>query len=277
MSQIDPNIPGMNVLELGSPGAGKTHALASLLDPELDLEVFGIFTEPGMGPLMKAIKEKGYDASRLHYAYLPPATPTFESMQDNARKINSLDQSALQKQAGMNKQQYQQFIGLLSQLHNFVDQHGEEFGDVSTWDNTRVLFLDSWSGVNIMAMDLVVGAKPIKSMADWGMAMDNCARLVQKLCGDTRCHFILTGHLEPERDEVTGRVTMMLSALGKKLAPTVPRFFDEVIHCTRNGDEWHWSTSSGNVDTKARLLPIKADIEPSYVPLMKEWQELYSM
>jgi len=133
--------------------------------------------------------------------------------------------------------------------------------------------VDSLSGLNIMAMTLVVGSKPTKAMSDWGVAMDNLEKLLQKLCTDTKCHFVLTAHLERETDEVSGGIQLMASTLGRKLAPKIPRFFDDVICCQRNGSEFTWSTAALNVDLKARNLPIGDRLEPSFVPLIKHWKE----
>lgn len=260
------SIPGFNVLLAGATGSGKTHSIRTLLD--LGLEVFVVFSEPGQEVLGDIPPERG-----LHWHYIAPAKASFADLIDSAKKINTLNYDALAKLPAINKQKYNQFIELLSTLNNFkCDRTGEAFGDVSTWGPERVLVIDSLSGLNIMAMDLVVGSKPTKSMSDWGVAQDNLERLVQKLCVDTQCHFIMTAHLEKEHDEVTGRTTLMVSTLGRKLAPRMPRFFSDVVMAKREGDKFSWSTAEMNADLKARNLPIATNLEPGFEQILRVWE-----
>jgi hypothetical protein len=83
----------------------------------------------------------------------------------------------------------------------------------------------------------------------------------------------MAAHLEREQDEVTGGVQLMASTLGKKLAPRLPRFFSDVVHCRRDGTNFFWSTASNNVDLKARNLPISDKLPASFVPLLKAWKD----
>jgi len=259
-------LPGANVMLVGATGTGKTYSVRSLLDSGVK-EVFILFTEPGMEVVGDISCDKG-----LHYHYIPPANAPWTAMIDSAKKINQFDQAALSKLTGINTKNYAQFIEVLQCCNNFTcDRCGKEFGDISSWGTDRAFVLDSLSGLNVMAMDLVVGSKPVKSMADWGIAMDNLERLIQKLTTDTKCHFVMITHLEREHDEATGSTQLMASTLGKKLAPRMPRFFSDVVHVVRKGDKFKWSTSTLNVDLKARNLPLSTDLEPSFKELIAEW------
>lgn len=259
------SIPGPKILLIGGTGTGKTHALRTLLDA--GLEVFGIFTEPGMEVLSDT------DPARLHWHYIPPASTPWEQMLDSARKINTMSLKTIAGMEDINKRQHTEFLDLLSSLSNFKDDRtGEVFGPVDSFDTSRALFIDSLSGLNIMAMNLVTGTKPVKSMADWGMAMDNLERLITKLTVDLSCTVVVTAHLERETDEITGGVTLMASTLGKKLAPRLPRFFSDVIHAKREGDKFLWSTATFNTDLKARNVAISESIQPSFVPLLSTWK-----
>ena len=261
---------GLNILLLGESGSGKTYSLRTLIDAGLQL--FVVQTEPG-GTVLEDLPEDKY-----HRHYIAPATASWDAMADSAKKINTLSMKALAQMDGINKREYSQWIEVITTLGNFkCDRCGTEFGDVSTWDSDRVLVIDSLSGLNIMAMDLVVGSKPTKSMADWGIAMDNLGRLINKLVTDTRCHLVLTAHLEPERDEVTGRVVNMPSTLGKKLAPQLPRFFDNCINTIREGSSFKWSTATANTALKARDLPIDDNLAPSFERIITNWREKYNV
>lgn len=266
MSAVPSNLPGINVMLCGGTGSGKTHAIRTLVDA--GLEVFVLFTEPGMEVLADVPEDK------LHWAYIPPASPDFSDMIASAEKINKMSFEALTKLPDINKAKYQEFIKVLNCLANFTcDRTGKSYGAVDDWDQSRVLVLDSLTGISIMAMNLVAGSKPVKSMADWGVAIDNLERLLTKLCVDTKCHFVLTSHLERETDEVTGGTSLMASTLGRKLAPKLPRFFSDVIHVKRNADKFVWSTATSNVDLKARNLPIADNIPPSFAPLILNWKK----
>ena len=258
-------IPGVNVLLMGAPGTGKTHAIRTLIDA--GLEVFVLFTEPGMEVLADTPSDK------LHWHYVAPAQPSFDVLTKNAKMVNQFDAATLQKQTNMNKADYQQYLEVLSQCNNFQCQRcGKEFGCIDAWDTSRAFVFDSLSGLNIMLLDLVVGGKPLRTQPDWGIAMDNEERFLNKLTLGTRCHFILTAHVDRQVDEVLGGIKLMVNALGKKLPPLVPRFFSDVILTVREADEFSWSTATANADTKARNLPWKTKQTPSFVPIINNWR-----
>lgn len=258
--------PGVNVMLCGTTGTGKTYSIRTLV--ESGLEVFVLFTEPGMEVLADLPPEK------LHWRYIAPAAPSFADMISSAQKINTLSFEALTKLPDINKRNYTEFIDVLTCLSNFTcDRTGESFGSVDSWGPERVLVVDSLTGLSIMAMNLVAGSKPVKSMADWGVAIDNLERLITKLCVDTRCHFVLLAHLERETDEVTGGTSLMASTLGRKLAPKLPRFFSDVVQAKRNVDKFVWSTAASNVDLKARNLPISDALPASFGPILTSWKK----
>ena len=259
--------PGLNEMLVGATGSGKTYALRTLVDA--GLEVFVVATEPGIASSLGDVP-----SDKLHWHYVAPANPGLASLLDSAKKINTMSMKGLANLTDINKAKYGQFLDVLSSLANFTcDRTGEEFGSVETWDTSRVIVIDSLTGLNLMAMDLVVGAKPVKSMADWGIAMDNLERLITMLCTGVRAHFILTAHLEREQDEISGAIKLMASTLGKKLGPKLPRFFDDVIQAIRTEDGgWGWATQTLNVDTKVRNLPYQTKLPPSFVPVVESWK-----
>lgn len=259
-------LPGVNVLLMGASGAGKTTAIQSFI--EKGITPFCLFTEPGFEVLGHIPPEK------LHWHYIPPADTAWSDMIKSAELINTLSFESLTKLTDINKRGYSQFIDLLKNLNNFTcDRDGKSYGDVCKWGTDRVLVLDSLSGVNIMAMNLVVGSKPVKHQGDWGVAMDNLERLVQKLCTGTDCHFVLVAHAERETDEVMGGSKIMAGTLGKKLAPRLPRFFSDVILAQKDGAKFTWSTAAIGADLKARNLPIKDGLPPDFGPIVENWKK----
>ncbi len=262
----DIKVPGPKVLLLGATGTGKTHSIRTLV--AAGLEVFVLFTEPGMEGLADIPSDK------LHWAYIPPATASWDDLKDSAKKINTLSSKALANLDDINKRKYDGFLDMLTLLSNFkCARTGKEYGAVDNFGKDRCLVIDSLSGVNILAMNLVIGSKPVKSMADWGVAMDNLERFINKLTSDIPCPVVLTGHLEREPDEVTGGSFTGVATLGKKLAPKIPRFFSEVINAKREATKFTWSTISHGMDLKARALPFAEGLAPSFLPIIKKWQE----
>lgn len=264
-TQVKP-LPGSSTMLVGATGTGKTHCIRTFLDA--GVTPFILFTEKGMRTMGDVPGEN------CHWHYIPPANPSWESMIDSAQKINTMSIKGLSDlKIGINKSEYAQFMDLISAMNNFTcDRCGESFGDVDSWGTDRAIVIDSLSGLNIMAMNLQVGSKPARSPGDWGIAMDNLERFLTRMCSTPQCHFVLTAHLEREIDEVGGGMTLMASTLGKKLAPKIPRFFDNVVQCVREGTNWSWNTIAAGVDLKARDLPWAEKLEPTFVTTIESWK-----
>lgn len=257
------SLTGTNTLLMGGTGTGKTYAIQTFI--EAGVTPFVLSTEPGIESVLG-----GIPPDKLHWHYIPPANVGWSELLDSAKKINTFDLKTLSGLTDINKSKYQQFMEVVRQCANFKCQRtGEEFGDISTWGPDRAFIIDSLSGLNIMAMNLWVGSKPVKAIGDWGIAMDNLERLLTKLTTDTKCYFVLTSHVEREQDEVTGGTAIMVSTLGRKLAPRIPRFFDDVVMCVKQGNTFSWSTTAYGTDLKNRLLPLSDKLAPSFVQIVE--------
>lgn len=251
---------------LGDSGTGKTFSLRSLVAK--GITPFIIFTEPGQEVVSDIPAEK------LHWRYLPPATQDWADMLDMSTKVNTFSFESLTKMTDSNRKHYDQFLDLLRALQNFTcERTGEQFGDVSTWGTDRAIVIDSLSGINLMAMALVVGGKPVRDQKDWGLAQNTISTLLHKLCMDTRCMFVLTAHPERETDEVMGSSKVMVSTLGRKLAPILPRFFSDVVMADREGTKFTWSTAKTGAALKARNLPVADNLAPTFDALLAKWQQ----
>ena len=257
-------IPGPKVLLLGETGTGKTHSIRTLL--ETGVTPFIIFTEPGMETL-------GEDLDRCHWTYIPPAQVGWEGLSSIAKTINMLDYDGIAKMRDANKTRYDEFLKIIATCNNFVDQNGESFGDVMTWGTDRALVIDSLSGLNDMASQLTVGGKPVKGLQDWQVAQNMLKLLVDKLTTGLTCTYVLMAHIAREKDEITGGTTLMVSTLGQKLAPELPKYFSDVIHATRTGEKFSWSTATSNMAVKARNVKISNELSPSFAPLIETWKK----
>lgn len=266
------DLPGVNVMLMGPAGTGKTHSLGTLV--ETGLEVFYLGLEPGLESLLGYFKDRGKPVpANLHWHMLKAPAASFTDMLESATKISQLSLDSLAKLSDPGRGKHNQFIELLGALNNFPDDRtGEKFGAVNSWDTTRVLAVDSLTGVGRAAMSLVIGGKPVRNQSDWGIAQDQVEKLLRMLCDNCRCHFVLLAHVERETDAVLGGVKLMPSTLGKSLAPKIPAMFSDVILTVRNGTSWQWDTASAQADVKTRNLPIKADNAASFEPIIKKWK-----
>jgi len=265
-------LPGVNVLIEGPTGTGKTYSLGTIADA--GFERCMLFTESGLETALGYWTDRGLPVpDDVHWHVLDRGTGSFELLAATADTINRLDLSALAKMQDVNRAKNNQFVGLLRALADFPDDRtGKKYGAVDSWGPNRCLAMDSLSGINPIAMSLVVGGKPVKSQSDWGIAMDQIEKLVRQLTDGCRCHFVLTSHVERETDFVLGGVKLTVATLGVKLAPKIPPMFSDVILTSRDGDKFFWSTANPNADLKARNLPIKDHIQPSFKQIFEKWK-----
>lgn len=264
------SIPAPSIMLLGETGAGKTYSLRTLLD--CGITPFILFTDPGMGVLGDVA---GSPECKVHWKYIPPYNPDWSTLIESARKINTMSHRALTELPDMDKKKYGQFIDVYSSLSNFkCDRCEQEFGPVDSWGKDRAICVDNLSGLSKLSMDMTVGGKPVRSQANWGVAMDNLENFCLKFSTGISCWSIMLAHLEYETDEVSGTTRLMASTLGKKLSPKLPRTFDEVIEVVRTGSDFYWRSASAKASTKARYLPLSDKLNPSFVEIYNAWTRM---
>lgn len=265
-------LPGVNVLIEGPTGTGKTHALGTLADT--GVELFALFTESGLETLLGYWTDQGKPVpDNVHWHVLDRPSGSFSTMEAAALTINTYAQEALHKMQDPNRAKHNQFVGLLRALADFPDDRtGAKFGAVDSWGPNKCLAMDSLTGINPIAMSLVVGGKPVKSQADWGIAMDQIEKLIRQLTDGCRCHFVLTAHVEREIDQVFGGMKITVSTLGRALAPKIPPMFSDVILSYREGTKFLWSTANPSADLKARNLPIADGITQDFSVIINKWK-----
>jgi hypothetical protein len=278
---LSPPPNGPSVLLMGEMSSGKTTALRSLV--ELGLEVFYVPLEPGFEELVGDLPKE-----KLKWHYIPAYGGTirdepnpghsFDTLYDQAKLINSTSHDTIQKMGGVRKENHQQFLDVIMTCNNFKDDRtGEEFGDVSTWENNRVLFIDGLSGLSNMAIRNCIGDKPFMELRDYSAVQFQLEQLINALCSRTKSWFVLTSHLERETDPNTGAYKLMVSVPGKALAPKLPRFFSDSILCkqtvTQGKSSWNWSTLSNEVTVKTRNLPLADNLAPNFKLLFENWKK----
>lgn len=265
-------LPGVNVLLEGPTGTGKTYALGTLADA--GVELFLLFTESGLETLLGYWTDRGKPVPpNVHWHVLDRDTINFSTLAASAETINVVSQESLHKMQDPNRAKHNQFIGLLRSLADYKDDRdGKSYGAVDSWGPDRCLALDSLTGINPIALSLVVGGKPVKSQSDWGIAQDQVEKLLRQLTDGCKCHFVLTAHVEREVDQVFGGVKVTVSTLGRALAPKIPPMFSDVILSYREGTRFFWSTANPQADLKARNLPIADGLAPSFAPIIEKWK-----
>jgi hypothetical protein len=265
-------LPGVNVLLEGPAGTGKTFSLGTLVDT--GIETFGLFTESGLETLTGYWTDRGLPVpANLHWTMLKRKAAGFDALIRGAESVNQSSYEALAKMNDPKRMEHNEFINLLKCLSNFPDDRtGKTYGPVDSWGPDKVIFIDSLSGMNSIVMSLVVGNKPMKSMADWGLAQDQLEKLLRQLTDGCKCHFVLISHVEREVDQVFGGVKVTVSTLGKALSPKIPPMFSDVILSVREGTKFSWSTANPLADLKTRNLVIADGLVPSFKPIFDKWK-----
>lgn len=258
-------------LLIGPAGSGKTYSIITAL--RAGLEVFVLVTEPdGVASLLDACRDMKLPMDNLHWA---TALPTSEGWDDLAKMLESVSASNQKTIADASGLDYGKAsfrgsaIRLVSLMKNFVcDRTGVDYGDVTTWDDTRMFVVDTLTGWNSIAWGVTVGYKPTANPGEWGIAQNVIFNILKKVTNDRHCFFTLTAHVEKEIDEMSGVKKVTVSTLGAKLAPKIPPLFSEVVLVKKTvvGDSaaFTWSTLDAGADTKNRALPLKAVLLPDF-------------
>ena len=174
-------LPGVNVLLEGPTGTGKTHSIGTLVDT--GIETYYLALESGLESLLGYWTDRGKEVpSNLHWHHISHADSNFDVMLKAAQTINMSTNEALAKMQDMDKARYNSFVKILQALNNFEDQRtSTKHGSPQVWGPDKCLVIDALTGLNVAAMSLVSGGKPIKSLVDWGVAMDQIEKLIRML------------------------------------------------------------------------------------------------
>lgn len=280
------SLPGFKELLVGDSGAGKTHAVRSFLGT--GIQPILLATEPGFRSLAPCDNDgtngrpacpicgpKG-SANRAHppipYAYVPPTAGNIDILLGQANDIATKNQSQLANvQDAKRKDDYKQFIEVLTLLKEFKDANGVNYGPVTSWGNDRVLVLDGLSSIGDMAMDLFAGRRALYDKPDYQIAQRAVKNLMVFLTMQVSCPVVVIAHVGRGEDSLEGRNKITVNTVGQKLAPDLPRMFDDMIHAEREGTNFTWSTATSGAVAKGRNVPILAGMKPDFGVVVKSW------
>lgn len=261
--EYDP-LMGTKIMLIGDAGSGKTHAIGTLI--EAGIRPMVIATDSGWETLGKFPRDK------YSVRYVPPLVQDWGSLRQIFTIVNQMNYEAVTKSRDPQIGKYDTLLRLVDLCANFKDNEGRVWGPVDEWGTDRALVFDGLTGLNKICAANVVGGKPVKSQPEWQMAMDHEIKLID-MWNSLRCHFILLGHLEREKNEITGGETIMASALGRKNAPQFPPGFSDVVMSIREGGKFTWRTDFDGALLKTRNLAFTGALLPSFVPLIDAWKK----
>jgi hypothetical protein len=270
---INPQYPGANILIMGPSGTGKTYAIKTLV--ATGLEVFALFLEPGVETLVGSYADHNEPIpDNLHWHYLQPKTAGFGDLQKAADNIGKFDLAGLARMKDMNRAKNNQMTELYTIMNDFSDQRtGKKFGPIDEWTNGAVLVVDSLSALNRIIMDMIIGNKVVKDMAEWGIAQTQVMSFLHKLTSGCNCHVVIIAHVEREVDPVLGGVKLMPSVPGKAISAQIGQAFSDVILSVREGDKFYWDTANSQADVKSRNLPIAAKLPADFGQIYEKWNK----
>ena len=270
---IDPQYPGFNVMLMGPSGTGKTYSIKSLA--ATGLETFCLFIEPGLESLIGAYTDNDEPIpDNLHWHYLQPKTLGFGTLQQAADQIGKFDLAGLAKVKDINRSKNNQVYAMYEVLNNFECQRtGKKYGPVDQLTNGAVLVIDSLSMLNKIFMDMVIGAKPVKDMSDWGVAQQALMNFIHKLTSGCICHIVVIAHVERETDQVLGGTKLLPAVLGKAITSQIVQPFSDVILSVRQNTEWTWDTANSMADVKTRNLTVGQKLPADFGAIYEKWQK----
>lgn len=272
-----PRLTGVKELLEGASGTGKTHAIGTAVDwcDKNGIESFVLFAEPnGWETLAGYWSDKGKKIpDSLHWHVLDARPLSLAQLKEAAIKVGQLSYESLTKATDSNRAVNNPFEKVLAACTDFPDDRtGKKYGPVDSWGIDKFLWLDHLTALSNIVNKMVIGNKPTMAPPDYGVGQNNLMNFLRLLTHGCQCHFGLLAHMTREKDEISGSIKLMTSAIGSAISPEIPPLFSDVIMSIREGTSFWWDTSSMSADLKTRNLPILAKIPPDFGPVLDKWK-----
>jgi hypothetical protein len=228
---------GARLLLIANSGAGKSGALAALANE--GYELFILDFDNGLDPL---------------YTYVQPEYKKlvhFHTLQDEISHSTGEVQIV----------RADAFTKAMRLISNW-DSGGKSLGSVATWNSNQVLVVDSLTFASLAALHLAsvrnkqVSYRP-KALAGAGdprQIIGEAQILVEGLLAavtseKVKCNVVVTSHVVWEGPDTN--LTGFPSSVGRKLSPTIPRYFNTMLYMEQVGPQRVIRRVFPNIPTKA--------------------------
>ena len=267
---------GPKICLMGLGGTGKTYALGTLCDwaEKNNFEVAILFTENGLETVLGYFRDHGKEPPACVYWHQQATKPiSLKALLNAADLVGKLSYEALAKSTDNNRGgESNAFWKILQSCTDFKDDRtGKMLGPVDTFPRNRIFAIDSLTELSNAAFKMQIGARPMASPGDYGVAQSNLMNFLRLCTQGLECPFVLTAHVDRETDPVTQATKVMIKAIGKALATEIPTLFSDVIYTTREIDKFYWDLAAYGVDVKSRSLPYKSKLQPDFATIMDVW------
>ena len=268
---------GPKVCLMGLGGTGKTYALGTLADwcQRNGFELAILFTEQGLESFLGYFRDHKREPPACVYWHQQITRPiSLKALMQTADNVGKLSYEALAKSVDSNRSgDNNAFFKILGSCADFKDDRtGRSLGSVDSFPRNRIFAMDSLTETANAAMKMQIGARPMASPGDYGVAQNNLMNFLRLCTQGIPCPFVMTAHVDRETDAVTQTTKIMIKAIGKALSTEIPTLFSEMIYTTREADKFYWDTAAYGVDTKTRSLGIRSKIEPDFAAIFDKWK-----
>lgn len=240
----------VKVLCPSDSGAGKTGALASLVDAGLNVRVLDF--DNGLSVLKGFVKDKPKLAN-VHFV---------NGLQDEIKLSGG--------RMGITKAPaFQRAMDALDK--GGKDFWGADIPPVKQWTPRDVLVVDSLSmaGRASLQMVLYANAKGMSApeIQHYGLAMENIEKWIQMMTSSSiGCHVIINTH----QTTIEGSAKLYPEALGSKLSPKIGRYFDNVVAINASGGKRVFKTTKDGMLPLKTAVPLKEDY-----PIDTGWKDIF--
>ena len=269
---------GPKVCIMGLSGVGKTYSLGTLADwaTANGYELAILFTENSIETFLGYFRDHGREPPPNVYWHQQFTKPhSIKTLLQMADSVGKLSYEALAKSVDSNRGgDNNAFFKILNSCANFKDDRtGKELGPVDSFPATRIFAMDSLTETGNAAMKMQIGARPMASPGDYGVAQSNLMNWLRLCTQGMVCPFVMTAHVDREIEPISQMPKTVIKAIGKALITEIPTLFSEMIYAVRDNGNFYWDTAAYGVDTKTRSLGYRSKILPDFAQIFDVWKK----